>query len=265
VTLCDFGERFGGIRRVYGTPGSEIIAQMHLCVIGIGGVGSWAAEGLARSGVGRITLIDNDTVCATNVNRQIHALDSTLGRSKVQVMRKRMTEINPACRIDAIDDYLTVLTLEEYLSKGYDCVIDAIDSIKFKSAMIAFCTGNRIPIVTAGGAGGITDPTKVRVADLSQTYNDPLAARVRSTLRRQYGFPRIAGKRFGVDCIFSSEQPVYPQSDGGVSQRKPGIHGVSLDCRFGYGATSTVTAVFGFIAASLAINRTLERKSAPPR
>jgi len=260
VTHCDFKERFGGIRRVYGTSGSDIIANLHLCVIGIGGVGSWAVEGLARTGVGRITLIDNDTLCVTNVNRQIHALDSTLGRSKVEVMAQRVGEINPACRLGIIDDFLTMRTLDEHLSRGYDYVIDAIDSIKFKSAMIAFCTRNRIPVVTTGGAGGMSDPTKIQVADLARTYNDPLAARVRSTLRREYGFPRDPRKKFGVECVFSSEQPVYPQPNGSIGHQKPGIHGVSLDCRFGYGAASTVTAVFGFIAASRAINRILSRR-----
>lgn len=262
MAQCDFSERFGGIRRVYGSSGSDIIADMHLCVIGIGGVGSWAVEGLARSGVGRITLIDNDSVCVTNVNRQIHAMDNTLGQSKVEVMSRRVAQINPICRVDVIDDFLTMQTLEDYLSRGYDYVVDAIDSIKFKSAMIAFCRRNRIPIVTTGGAGGMSDPTKIQVADLGQTHNDPLASRVRSTLRREYGFPREPGKKFGVECVFSSEQPVYPQPDGSVSHRKPGIHGVSLDCRFGYGATSTVTAVFGFVAASRAINRTLRRRLA---
>jgi tRNA A37 threonylcarbamoyladenosine dehydratase len=257
---CDLRERFGGIRRLYGTCGGDIIAGLHLCVIGIGGVGSWTVEGLARSGVGQITLIDNDTVCLTNMNRQIHALESTLGHSKVDVMSRRVTEINPACHVDVIDDFLTLRTLEDYLSRGYDYVVDAIDSIKFKSAMIAFCTRNRIPLVTTGGAGGMNDPTKIQVADLAQTYNDPLASRVRSTLRRDYGFPRDPAKKFGVECVFSSEQPVYAQPDGSVSHRKPGIHGVSLDCRFGYGATATVTAVFGFMAASRAINRSVMRK-----
>ena len=262
VTQCDFGERFGGIRRVYGASASDTIADLRLCVIGIGGVGSWAVEGLARSGVGRITLIDNDSVCVTNVNRQIHALDSTLGQSKVEVMGRRVAEINPVCQVDIIDDFLTMQTLEDYLSRGYDYVIDAIDSIKFKTAMIDFCRRRRLPFVTTGGAGGMTDPSLIQVADLSKTFNDPLASKVRSTLRRQYGFPRAEGKRFGVECVFSSEQPVYPQADGSVSRRKPGIHGVSLDCRFGYGSASTVTAVFGFVAASRAINRSLQRLAA---
>jgi tRNA A37 threonylcarbamoyladenosine dehydratase len=262
MTGCDLDSRFGGIRRVYGAKGAQAIAGLHVCVVGIGGVGSWSVEALARTGVGQISLIDNDSVCVTNTNRQIHALDSTLGQSKVAVMARRVSEINPACRLHAIDDFLTMATLEDYLSQGYDYVIDAIDSIKFKAAMIDFCRRRRLPVVTTGGAGGMTDPSLIRVADLSKTFNDPLASKVRSTLRRQYGFPRTEGKRFGVECVFSSEQPVYPQADGSVSHRKPGIHGVSLDCRFGYGSASTVTAVFGFVAASRAINRSLQRLAA---
>ncbi len=262
MTNCDLDHRFGGIQRVYGTNGARAIAELHVCVVGIGGVGSWSVEALARTGVGQITLIDNDSVCVTNTNRQIHALDSTFGQSKVAVMAQRVSEINPACTLYAIDDFLTMATLEDYLSRGYDYVIDAIDSIKFKAAMIDFCRRRRLPIVTTGGAGGMTDPGLIQVADLSKTFNDPLASKVRATLRRQYGFPRAAGKRFGVECVFSSEQPMYPQADGSVSRRKPGIHGVSLDCRFGYGSTSTVTAVFGFVAASRAINRSLQRSAA---
>lgn len=253
MSTCDLGGRFAAIGRVVGADALERITRMHVCVIGIGGVGSWATEGLLRSGVGAVTLIDNDTICPTNINRQIHALDATLGRSKVEVMAERARQINPACRLDAIVDFLTMGTLERYLAANYDCVIDAIDSIKFKAALIDHCVRHRVRIVTTGGAGGMSDPTKVLVADLSRTFNDPLASRVRARLRKDYGFSRDPRKRFGVECVFSSEQPVYPQPDGSVSHRKPGLHGVSLDCRFGYGSISTVTAVFGFVAASRAI------------
>ncbi len=262
---CDLAERFGGVRRVYGAEATKHIALLHLCVVGIGGVGSWAVEALARTGVGRITLIDNDTICPSNVNRQIHALTDTLGLSKVEVMARRVAAINPACQLHVIDDYLTVRNLRDYLSRGYDCVIDAIDSIRFKSATIHFCTRHKLPIVTTGGAGGMRDPTRIQVADLSRTYNDPLAAKVRSTLRRDYGFSRNTKRKFGVDCVFSSEQPVYPQADGSVSPQKPGIHGVSLDCRAGYGSVSTVTAVFGFVAAARAIERVLRKQPAQAR
>jgi tRNA threonylcarbamoyladenosine dehydratase len=259
---CAVDPRFAAIGRVYGVAGLEVVAGMHVCVIGLGGVGSWAVEGLARSGVGRLTLIDDDKVCPTNINRQIHALDSTLGQSKVAAMAERIGQINPGCQVESIHGFLTLRTLEPYLAPAYDYVIDAIDSIQFKAALIDHCRQRGRPLITTGGAGGMSDPTKITVADLSRTYHDPLASRVRARLRQAYGFPREPEKRFGVECVFSTEQPVYPQADGSVSHRKPGLHGVSLDCRFGYGSISTVTAVFGFVAAARAINRTLARRLA---
>ena len=258
---ADYPARFGGIARVFGEAGLERLRRAHVAVVGLGGVGSWAVECLARSGVGEITLIDHDDICPTNVNRQIHALTSTLGRSKGEVLRQRVLDINPECRCLLIDDYLTTRTLEDYLGRGYDFVIDAIDSIKFKAAMIHWCRRNRIPILTTGGAGGMSDPTRIRIADLSRTVQDPLAAKVRQRLRREYGFSRNPKRRFGVDCVFSEEQPVYPTGDGCVSHAKPGIHGVHLDCRLGYGSFSGVTAVFGFMAAARVIERLLRRES----
>ena len=246
----EYSQRFAGIQRLYGVAHAERIAKAHICVIGIGGVGSWVAEALARSGVGQITLIDNDDIALSNMNRQIHTLSSTVGQQKVSAMAERLWQINPELKINQIDDYITVKTYEAYLSRGYDYVVDAIDSIKFKSLMINYCRRNKIRIITIGGAGGLTDPTKVEIADLSKTYNDPLAAKVRSNLRQKFGFSKNGKGKFGVDCVFSTQQQVYPQNDGTVSQQKPGIHGVSLDCRFGYGASSSVTATFGFVAAA---------------
>lgn len=255
--------RFAAIRRLYGDAASRHIRQLHIGVVGVGGVGSWAVEALARSGVGRITLIDNDTIALSNVNRQLHTLDSTVGRAKVAVMAERIGEINPACQVHAIDDFLTMQTLGDYIDqeRGYDYVIDAIDSIKFKAALINHCRRNKIPVIMTGGAGGLTDPTKIQIADLSKTHNDALAAKVRAQLRSDYGFP-AAGKRFGVECVFSSQQQLYPKADGTVSHEKPGIHGVSLDCRFGYGSVSFVTATFGFFAVAHAINKALHKRLA---
>jgi tRNA A37 threonylcarbamoyladenosine dehydratase len=252
-------ERFSGIVRVYGAAAAEALTRMQVCVVGLGGVGSWAAEALARTGVGRVTLIDNDTVDASNVNRQIHALTQTLGQSKVAVMAERVTGINPACECTAIDDYLTLRTLDAYIDPAFDYVIDAIDSIQFKAALIHHCRRLKIPMVTTGGAGGLTDPSAIKIADLSRTYNDPLAAKVRAKLRRDHGFPKNPKRSFRVDCVFSSQQPVYPRSDGSVAHQKPGIHGVSLDCSYGYGAASVVTASFGLFAAARAIDKYLRR------
>lgn len=256
-------QRFGAIARLYGVRESAWIAGSHVCVVGVGGVGSWAAEALARSGVGAITLIDDDTIEPGNVNRQIHALTSQVDRAKVVVMAERIRDINPHARCEAIRDFVTDRTLEDYLGRGYDAVIDAIDGIRFKADMIAYCRGRKIPIVTTGGAGGRRDPTAVRIADLSRTTHDPLASKVRRRLRQEHGFPRDPKRRFQVECVYSIEQPVYPRADGCVGREKPGIAGVSLDCRWGYGSTTVVTATFGFAAVSRVIEQILARRRDP--
>jgi tRNA A37 threonylcarbamoyladenosine dehydratase len=253
ATLSRRDDRFGGIVRLYGAHDAARIRELHLCVVGVGGVGSWVAEALARTGVGAVTLMDGDTIEPGNVNRQIHALSGHFDRLKVETMAERIQDIHPACRCRAVADYLTERTLAAHLDAGYDAVIDAIDRIRVKAAMIAHCRAARIPVITTGGAGGRRDPTAVRVTDLSRTTQDPLAAKVRRRLREAHGFPRDAKRRFGVDCVYSLEQPLYPQADGGVSTRKPRVSGVSLDCRLGYGSVSFVTGTFGFVAAARAI------------
>lgn len=261
----DYDLRFGAIRRLYGDRAYALLPQLHLCVVGIGGVGSWAAEALARSGVGRITLIDFDVIALSNVNRQLPASTATVGDKKIAVMAERIEQINPRCNVRPIDDFITADNIAEYLNPAhhYDYVIDAIDSIKFKAAMIYHCKRNKIPIITTGGAGGLTDPTLIQIKDLSRTYNDALAAKVRSALRDRHNFPRNTDRYFGVECVFSTQQPVYPKADGSVSHEKPGVHGVHLDCRFGYGSISFVTAAFGFMAAGWAINKTMKKKLSP--
>jgi tRNA A37 threonylcarbamoyladenosine dehydratase len=256
-------QRFAGIERLYGSGALRHLQTMHVCVAGLGGVGSWAAEALARTGVGRLTLVDHDTVHYTNVNRQLHALTETFERKKHAVLAERVAQINPHCRCDTIDDYVTVANVGDYLSpqRGYDYVIDAIDSIKFKAAIICHCRRNKVPVITTGGAGGLNDPCMIQVRDLSRTYNDPLAAKVRARLRSDYGFSKNPKRHFGVECVFSGQQQLYPRADGSVGHEKPGIHGVSLDCRFGYGAASFVTAAFGLVAASRVINKTLKKRS----
>ena len=255
--------RFDGIARLYGRQALDWLADSHLCVVGLGGVGSWAAEALARSGVGRLTLIEYDRICRSNINRQLHALESTCGRKKAEVMAERIQGIHPGCHCELIDDFVNRDNLRDYLApgRGYDYVIDAIDSIAFKALMIHQCRRNRIPIITTGGAGGRTDPTAIQVRDLSRTWNDPLAAKVRARLRAEHGFSRNPRRYFGVECVFSTQQPVYPRPDGTVDTRKPGIHGVHLDCRYGYGSATFVTASFGFVAASRAIHKLLRRRA----
>lgn len=259
-TQSNKDDAFAGIARLYGNEAYSLIKNMHVCVIGIGGVGSWVVEALARSAVGKITLIDFDTIALSNMNRQIHTLSNTIDQKKCNAMKDRVIQINPECEVNIIDDFITMDNMADLLSQNYDYVVDAIDSIKFKAGLIYYCKRNKIPIITTGGAGGLTDPSVIKVVDLSKTYNDALAAKVRSTLRDQYNFTKNSKRSFRVDCVFSSQQQLYPKEDGTVSHEKPGIHGVSLDCRFGYGAASFVTGTFGFIAAAHIIKKFVTKK-----
>lgn len=245
---------------MYGSDASALFSRLHVLVVGIGGVGSWAAEALARNGIGEITLIDNDDIAPSNINRQIHALTTTIGRQKVDVMAQRISAINPCCKVHSIDDLLVSSNMRRYLDRGYDYVIDAIDSIRFKADMIYWCKRNATPIITTGGAGGVTDPTSITVKDLTLTHNDPLAAKVRHRLRSHYGWSRNPKRRFGVECVYATQQPVYPRADGSVGHEKPGKAGIRLDCDSGYGSTVVVTATFGMVAASRVLDRSLEKE-----
>ena len=243
--------RFGGVRRLYGKRALERFREAHVCVVGIGGVGSWAAEALARSAIGRLTLIDLDHVAESNINRQLHALTETLGLAKVQVMATRIREINPDCRVTAVEEFLEPGNLATLLRANYDHVIDCIDGFRIKAALIAHCRRLRIRLVTVGGAGGQSDPTRVRVADLSRTEHDALFAKTRKLLRQDYGFPKNLKRRFDVPCVYSDEQPLFPAGDGGVCHEKP--HGAGagrLNCAGGLGSSMAVTATFGLVAAA---------------
>lgn len=246
-----YSQRFGGTRRLYGKTTLDILSRAHICVIGIGGVGSWAVEALARSGIGTLTLIDMDDICVTNINRQIHATSKTIGKSKIEVMGERVQEINPQCQLHLIDDFIDENTLAQYISKDYDYVLDAIDSVRAKTALLAYCKRNKIKVITVGGAGGQIDPTQIQVADLSKTIQDPLAAKVRNNLRQFYHFSKTKGRKFGIECVFSTEQLKYPQPDGSVCQTKSTALGPKrMDCASGFGAATMVTATFGFVAVS---------------
>jgi len=263
--MSEYQMRFGGISRLYGTTGAALIEKAHFCVIGIGGVGSWAAESLARTGIGAITLIDLDDICTTNINRQIHALSQTIGESKVEVMAERIKQINPECRVNVIEDFVTFENLRELLNNDFDYVIDAIDSVKIKTAIIAHCKRNKLPIITIGGAGGQTDPSKIQLCDLSQTYQDPLLAKVKNQLRREFNFPRAdvkksSKRKFSVDAVFSTEQLVYPDTEGNVCHAKQTQDGaVRLDCSTGFGAVTHVTASFAFFATAHSIKKYLNK------
>lgn len=258
--MSQFEQRFGGTQRLYGVRETEILRQAHFCVIGIGGVGSWVAEALARTAIGQISLIDLDDICVTNTNRQIHALQNSVGDAKVDAMSQRIGLINPECKVNVIEDFITPDNVHNYLHKNMDYVIDATDSIKAKAAIIAYSKRNKIPVITIGGAGGQIDPTQINVADLTKTIQDPLAAKLRSELRRFHRFSSNSKRRFGVDCVYSTEQLRYPQADGSVCHTKNLTEGsVKLDCNFGFGASVAVTATFGFVAASRSIAKHLER------
>jgi tRNA A37 threonylcarbamoyladenosine dehydratase len=251
-------QRFGGIARLYGREGLQRLAAAHVAVVGIGGVGSWAAEALARSGVGEISLFDLDDVCISNSNRQVHALDGTIGRAKVDVMAVRIRAINPACRVHAVTDFVTRENMAECITVQMDGVLDCIDSVAAKAALIAWCKRRKIRIVSTGAAGGQIDPTQIRILDLNKTFNDPLLAKVRGLLRRDYGFSRTPGRHYSVPCVFSAEQLRYPQADGSVCHSR-GFNGegVRLDCAGGFGASMMVTASFGMAAAAKMLEKLL--------
>lgn len=258
--MSNYEEKFSSLSRVYGDKTMEMLAGVHICVIGMGGVGSWSAEALARNGVAKITLVDGDSISRSNTNRQIHTLESTIGQSKVDTMKQRILDINPECEVQTIEQYIDEDNLRDILERGYDCVIDAIDGFRTKANIVYCCKRNKIPIITTGGAGGLIDPTQIKVSDLSTTWNDPLAAKVRSELRCQHGFTRNKHYSFGVPCVYSTEQQRYPDKDGKVVHAKPGVAGLSLDCNFGYGSSVAVTAMFGFVAVTTAIERIAKNK-----
>lgn len=248
--------RFGGTQRLYSVAGESKLQSAKVTVVGIGGVGSWVAEALARTAVGHIQLIDLDDICATNTNRQIHAHQGNIGRMKVEAMAERISQINPLCQVTAVSEFINADNQAELLADKPDYVVDAIDSVPAKAALIAYCKRQKIRVISVGGAGGQKDPTKITTADLSRTTQDPLAAKVRSELRRKYNFTKNPKRRFGVECVYSTEQLSYPMPNGEVCQQKQFTDGsVKLDCSGGLGASVTVTATFGMIAAARVINK----------
>ncbi|WP_237061737.1 tRNA cyclic N6-threonylcarbamoyladenosine(37) synthase TcdA [Microbulbifer zhoushanensis] len=257
-------QRFGGIARLYGDAALPVLHSAHCIVIGVGGVGSWTAEALARSGVGTITLIDLDDVCITNTNRQSHALQDTIGQQKVAVLAERLRQVNPEIHVHEEEDFIAQDNLAELIdpdARPVDVVIDAIDSARVKAALIAYCKARKLRLVTVGSAGGKLDPRRIEWDDLGRTVNDPMLAKVRQHLYRFHNFQKSRKRVFGVDAIYSPEQMVYPQPDGQVCARKSAMQdGVKLDCSGGFGAATMVTGTFGFVAASRAIERLLQKK-----
>jgi tRNA threonylcarbamoyladenosine dehydratase len=250
VPDVDRERRFGGIARLYGADALDRLDRAHVCVVGIGGVGSWAAEALARSGVGRLTLIDLDHVAESNINRQVHALDATLGQAKVLAMTERIAAINPRARVTVVEDFVTPDNAAELL-RDFDVVIDAIDNVRAKVAIVLACRARRIPLIVAGGAGGKTDPARIRVGDLSRTEQDPLLAKLRKRLRSEHGFPRNPKRPFGIEAVYSDEML---RLDGAACDLPHGPQG--LACA-GYGSSMMMTASVGLFAAARAVERLL--------
>lgn len=257
----DFERRFGGIARLYGESALTSFKQAHVCVIGVGGVGSWAVEGLARSAIGKITMIDLDHLSESNVNRQLHALTDTLGKSKVDALAERIAQINPYCVVTRIEEFIDPDNVATLIPAGqFDYVIDAIDNTRAKTALVVHCRANHIPLVTIGSAGGQVDPTRIAVCDLSRTEQEPLLARVRKRLRRLHGFPRGTKNKFGIDAVYSTEPVRHPElcvtDDETNSEMNEGLNG--LNCA-GYGSAVVVTASFGFVAAGLVLRKLAEQ------
>ena len=220
-----------------------------MAVIGVGGVGSWAVEALARSGIGALTLFDLDHIAESNVNRQLHAVEGEFGKAKVIAMSQRVLAINPACRVMPVEAFIEADNLQPVLEGGFSYVVDCIDNFRAKAALIAACRRRKLPVITVGGAGGQTDPTKIRLADLSRSEQDPLFSKTCKLLRRDYGFPANPKRRFDVPCVYSLEQQVYPGPGGAVCLDRPTAIESSLNCG-GYGSVMTVTASFGLVAVS---------------
>lgn len=255
----NYEARFGGIRRLFGAGGQERLRRAHVCIVGIGGVGSWAVEAVARTGLGAITLVDLDDVCISNVNRQLHAVTGEFGKPKVAVMTQRVFAINPDCNVHALHSLFTKSNADEILATRFDGVLDAIDSPSLKALLIARCHERGIAVVTTGGAGGRRDPTALRVEDMSRTTHDPLLQATRKILRVKYDFPR-RGKHLGVTCVYSPEAPVFPAKDGSVCEAPEPGSNLRLDCRSGYGTACFVTGAFGFAAAAQVVKLIVEAK-----
>lgn len=267
----DAERRFGGIARLYGAKGLDHFKKAHVCVIGVGGVGSWVVEALARSAIGKLTLIDLDNVAESNINRQIQATSETLGKAKVTALAERIFQINPYCEVRQVEEFVEPENVDTLIGEqGFDYVIDAIDNVKAKTALIAYCKQHQIAMITIGAAGGQTDPSKIEIRDLSRTEQEPLLALVRKRLRQNHGFPRGTKNKFGIDAVFSMEAlsepndtnvacqlPASELSTGKTNtETQPGITG--LNCA-GYGSSIVVTASFG-LAAAAHVLRKLSKK-----
>ena len=246
----EYERRFAGVEKIYGDEAFRQYEHSHVMVIGIGGVGSWAVEALARTGIAELTIIDMDVVAASNINRQLPAMSSTLGREKIEVMAERCHSINPRIKINVVDDYLTPENVKELLENKPDVVLDCIDDVKAKLALMLYCRFNKIPLIVSGGAGGKLDPLKIRVADLSKTEQDPMLAKLRSQLRAK-GICKKSKEKFGITCVYSIDNP-FSSADVCPS--------AGLRCG-GYGSAVVVTSSFAMVAVSEVLKKLTVKKA----
>jgi tRNA threonylcarbamoyladenosine dehydratase len=265
----DFERRFGGIARLYGAAALAFFRRAHICVIGVGGVGSWIVEALARSAIGQLTLIDLDNVAESNINRQIQALSNTLGQAKISALAERIALINPYCQVHQIEDFITPDNVAHMVGgqTRFDYVIDAMDDVKAKAALIAYCRDHQLPLLIIGSAGGQIDPGKIMIRDLAKTEQEPLLAKVRKRLRSQYRFPRGDKVKFGMDAVFSMETLRFPeredvcQTDQAGQAGQSGQAGITgLNCA-GFGSSVVVTASFGMAAAGHVLQKLAQQAS----
>ena len=246
----EYERRFAGVAKIYGEDSFNHYEQSHVMVIGIGGVGSWAVEALARTGLGELTLVDMDVIAASNINRQLPAITTTLGHEKIEVMAERCRAINPRIKINLIDDYLTPDNIQDVLANTPDLILDCIDDVKAKFALMLHCRFNKIPLIVSGGAGGKLDPLKIRVADLSKTEQDPMLAKLRTQLRSK-GICKKAKEKFGITCVYSIDNPF---SSAEVCPS------AGLRCG-GYGSAVVVTSSFAMVAVSEVLKKLDQKKA----
>lgn len=254
-TYSLYENRFGGIARLYGKNALLKFKNSHVVIVGLGGVGSWASEAIARSGIGKITLIDPDDICVTNTNRQLPALEGDYGKFKADALRERLLKINPELEIVVHKEFIGEKNVELLLNPHPDFVIDGIDSLKHKISLLTYCRDQKISLVTVGGTAGKWDPSKLRIGDLGESFNDRLIMRVRKKLRAHYNYPPTEKIMYGIDCIYSTEQAVYPDGEGGVCHITPEAENKRLDCFTGMGSATFVTGSAGFMAASVVLKR----------
>jgi tRNA A37 threonylcarbamoyladenosine dehydratase len=250
--------RFASLGRLLGAGAVARLARSHVVVVGVGGVGSWTVEALARSGVGALTLVDMDDICITNVNRQLPALTSTVGQAKVAVLAERIAHIHPGCAVTPVCEFLTESNAARLLDGPFDFVVDATDRMSVKAAILGTARARGIPALTVGGAGGRADATRIRCVDLAEAGGDELLRQVRRKLRQHYGWPGGNGNFYDVPAVLSSEPPAYPWSDGRVCATPEPDSSLKMDCATGFGAACFVTGAFGFVAAGEVVRRLVQ-------